>query len=723
MSSFLTNCNRTQIESRHISGKAKLNPLSDVQSRCPPECKSEFCSIHKFINEAVDSVVDEGAKNCNITNKSSGFTNRNSWKSAQESNNACTTAKQLLSSGKPPPKAMGKTSGEYWNDIRHYCRDASISKDGLLVVKIKPSDLSGNIERERIVVPKPLVPALLYHMHNHNDDHPVRTQQKSLFLRQFYAIGLDKHLDLLYQNCYHCSVVQKLPKEVIQSESKTEVDGPQTHFHADVIKRAQQNILVVKDHFSSFQDALLIHSESALDLCEGIIILSSGIRRPSEIFISVDNSPGFKSLLNNTNEDLRRLKISLIKTDELNKNANAVVDKGCQELEIEIKQLVPEGTKLTNSILKQAILNLNSKLRRRGNISAFEINTSRDQNTGENLSLNDEALRTNQMNKRKEMHKKVTTNNEVEIGDTVKVKNQADKHKASDIFIVTSKQNEQVGIQKLLHPLEKTPLKFMGKVYQTKQKLLHTIHRPVHPNNEAEDDKINLRTQVNQKEIKRKWNPINAQFFKDDDEEDDDQSDTSETETNAEEIPDDNAHNDLDSSQTSNDLQWDNSPEQYELDDAHNPDLTHAIQPRELFPADDSPANDDLTSEDSKDDTVFNRDSFETPPTEPRLKRSNAIRTKNRLQVDDDTDSEPRVTRQMLSNPTSPFNLRLNERQVLENVLNPNAPLVPELVELGPRVQNLAQALEGVENDASRRSSRRIAKVDYLKFHNEGKRE
>ena len=136
---------------------------------------------------------------------------------------------------------MGKTAGEYWNDIRHYCRDASISKDGVLVVKAKPSNLSGNTERERIVVPKPLVPALLYHMHNHNDDHPVKTQKKSLFVRQFYAIGLDKHLEPLYQNCYHCSV---LPKEIIQNESRTEV-GPQTHFHGDVIKRAKQNILVV----------------------------------------------------------------------------------------------------------------------------------------------------------------------------------------------------------------------------------------------------------------------------------------------------------------------------------------------------------------------------------------------------------------------------------------------------------------------------------------------
>ena len=64
----------------------------------------------------------------------------------------------------------------------------------------------------------------------------------------------------------------------------------------------------------------------------------------------------------------------------------------------------------------------------------------------------------------------------MEIGDTVKVKNKSDKHKASDIFIVTSKNDKEVGIQKLLHPLKKTPPKFMGKIYNTKTKLLHTSH-------------------------------------------------------------------------------------------------------------------------------------------------------------------------------------------------------------------------------------------------------
>ena len=326
ISSFLTNINRTPI----ISGKAKLNPFSDLQSRAPPDC-TEGCSVHKFINEAIDAVVDEGAKNCKIdSNISVGFSNRSSWLQSQQSNQACNIVKKLLISGKPPPKAIGKNTGEYWNDVRHYCREATVAKDGLLVVKSEPDIMSGNLNRERIVVPKPLVPALLYHLHNHNDQHPVKTQQKASFQRQFFAIHLDKHLELLYQNCYRCSVIQKLPKEIVVNETKTEVSGPHTHFHADVIKRASQNILTLKDHFSSYQDAIFIPSEKTQDLKEGLIVLSSAMRRPSSIKISVDNAPGFQSLLNNVDTDMEKLDIQLLKTDEINKNSNAVMNTNCR---------------------------------------------------------------------------------------------------------------------------------------------------------------------------------------------------------------------------------------------------------------------------------------------------------------------------------------------------------------------------------------------------------
>ena len=140
-----------------------------------------------------------------------------------------------------------------------------------------------------------------------------------------------------------------------------------------------------------------------------------------------------------------------------------------------------------------------------------------------------------------------------------------------------------------------------------------------------------------------------------------------------------------------------------------------------------------LTTGDSNDDEVFH--GFQTPPSEPRLKRRNAIRLKHRPNIQ--SLSEPRVTRLMLhsnsyrnsiSNPTSPTSVALNRVQNLENVLNPIAPIVPEVVDLGPRVQNLYQALENFDNENRRRSQRirsnidAQGKVDYKMLHKHGRR-
>ena len=74
-----------------------------------------------------------------------------------------------------------------------------------------------------------------------------------------------------------------------------------------------------------------------------------------------------------------------------------------------------------------------------------------------------------------------------------------------------------------------------------------------------------------------------------------------------------------------------------------------------------------------------------------------------------------------VSNPTSPSKVILNERQNLENILVPNRPLLPELVNLEPIVQNLDQALDNVninnEPDTRRRSAR-TERVDYYKMQN-----
>ena len=235
----------------------------------------------------------------------------------------------------------------------------------------------------------------------------------------------------------------------------------------DIIKRAAQNIMTIKDHFSSYQDAILVKSEKSEDLKEGIIVLTSGIRHPNLIFISTDNSPGFQKLTKNLDKDLLSLKIQFIKTDELNKNANAGIDRGCQEIEEEIKRISPEGQKIGQAALKLAVLNLNSKLRRRGNISAYEINSARDQDTGEKLNLDDAKLRANQLKTRSIQQDDSIEVEPILVGDTVSVKNKTDKHKANDMYLAVGKEGEKVKIQKILHPLERMPIKIMSKIYQT----------------------------------------------------------------------------------------------------------------------------------------------------------------------------------------------------------------------------------------------------------------
>jgi hypothetical protein len=349
ITSFFSNVNRLPIISQHISGKAKLNPFADLQSRAPSECTSEFCTIHKFVEEASDGVLNPGAKNANITGVDP-YANRAAWKKAQDDNPPVGCAKNLLTTGKTPPRATGKNAGEHYNEVRFYCREATLSKDGMLVARSVPDPKSGNVIRERIIVPKLLAPALLYHLHNHLEDHPTRNQQKISFQRRFHTMELEKHLDNLYSSCYRCMILQKSPQLTVSQESKQGVAGPYTNFHADVVKRSKQIIFTIKDHFSSMQNAIIIDSEKSEDLKAALILTTSMMRKPDTIYVTVDNAPGFVSLIKRKDKELEQLKIVLTDTDEFNKNANAVIDKGCQELEDEIRHRLF----LKSSLLKQS---------------------------------------------------------------------------------------------------------------------------------------------------------------------------------------------------------------------------------------------------------------------------------------------------------------------------------------------------------------------------------
>ena len=139
--------------------------------------------------------------------------------------------------------------------------------------------------------------------------------------------------------------------------------------------------------------------------------------------------------------------------DQLNKNYNAVVHRACQDIQKEIIKLAPEGKKILESTLAKATIAVNTLLRRKEGISAFEMHTAISQNTGGNLYLKDEKLYEDQLKTRESKSKNKSPSVDIKIGDTVTPISSQDKHKAREIYLVTGKEKDKISAQRLRQPL------------------------------------------------------------------------------------------------------------------------------------------------------------------------------------------------------------------------------------------------------------------------------
>ena len=93
-------------------------------------------------------------------------------------------------------------------------------------------------------------------------------------------------------------MIQKQPLIAALHESKTKVDHPHHYFHADIIRRNSQFIMLLVDHFSNLAQAILTNSEKAINLKKSLIALTTPVRHPGPIIVSTDNAVGFQSLKN-----------------------------------------------------------------------------------------------------------------------------------------------------------------------------------------------------------------------------------------------------------------------------------------------------------------------------------------------------------------------------------------------------------------------------------------
>ena len=242
--------------------------------------------------------------------------------------------------------------------------------------------------------------------------------------------------------------------------------------------------MIVRDHFSSFTNAKFIKSENNKDLKQGIIDLTVPLKISTNITVKVDNATGFKPLLKNKDPDLAKLNISVVNTDPFNKNENSIVDRGCQELEHEIKTLEPDGRQISLTTLLQAVDIVNKKIRRNGKLSAYDIHFNRNINTGESLDLDYKEIKEQQRKMRdyhnKRHNDKIQHTSEspcAEPGDIVVTREKNDKHKAREIFLVTDNDTEYTTVQKILHPQSNPTTNLRSKQYKTQSKRIEVIRQ------------------------------------------------------------------------------------------------------------------------------------------------------------------------------------------------------------------------------------------------------
>ena len=299
---------------------------------------------------------------------------------------------------------------------------------------------------------------------------------------------------------------------------------------------------------------------------------------------------------------------------------------------------------------------------------------------------------------------------------------------------MTKKEGDSIGIQKLLHPL-KNKQKLMGKTYNTSSKYLFPIHKPKPLPEEEIDcspdpiDEVNIHDQKNHL-ANSDWDPINPEFYQQSDDEDNFEDEI--TQVNLQPMPLRRNHKvDDEFISADDDLTWDSSPEQIQLSTHERPQKVYSPIILSDSPTDEhshaertqlstherpqkvySPIilSDSLTDEDSHDDEVFPRLQQEPSTASPKLKRRNAMK-KTRPKT---PTSEPRITRSML-NPETPSLVIINKVQNLNHVLNPREPIVTEVVDMGPAVQNFKRVLPKSPKRSERNKNKE--KVDYSKLH------
>ena len=446
---FLSNASRYQTTIRHISGAANIQ--SDFSSRNASACNEMGCQICSFVKQTEDATVRQiDLQDIIQGNVRLPFTSRNAWLCVQQECSDMRRTHAHLRQGTRPSKKLTNI-----RDVKRYLRVASISKDGLLVVRRHQPLLP---TQDCIIVPRQFLDGLLTALHIQLN-HPTRNQMKLVFHRYFYALDSDKAIDNTSNTCHQCASLAKISPTIKPQESCPPPEAIGTTFAADVIKRNRQLIFVLRETVTSYTTTMLIESERHDSLREALIRLCVGLRPldgPPAV-IRTDPAPGFQALVSDKLLAKERIILELGRIK--NPNKNPVAEKAVQELEEELLRHDPLNSSISAMTLSIVTARLNSRIRSRG-LSAREMWTHRDQFTHEQIPVDDKQLIIEQQTIRENNHEhsersKTPSNSRphtpnLSVGDIVYLSHERHKTHNRPRYLVTHVDGTWVNVAKFI---------------------------------------------------------------------------------------------------------------------------------------------------------------------------------------------------------------------------------------------------------------------------------
>ena len=447
LSTFLATVCRFQVSVLHLAGK--VNIPSDFASRNALPCDAPQCQICSFICQTEVSPI----LRVSIDDLMSGkvklpFTTRSTWLSIQAECHDLRRVRAHLKQGTRPSKKIRNI-----RDVRRYLNVATLSRDGVMVVC---QDKPLTMRQELIVVPREVLHGLLTALHV-NLCHPTSCQLKASVQRYFYALDLTQSIELVTSGCHQCSALKKTPHFAVEQSTGDPPEALGAMFAADVLRRENQFVLVLRECVSSYTSACLVDNEQRKTLRDALIRLCLELRPldgPPAV-VRTDCAPGFASLINDDLLDYHHIVIELGRVKNVNKNP--VAERAIQELESELRLDNPRGGQITTLSLAIATARLNSRIRSNG-FSSREVWLQRDQFTNQQLPFQDVDVIMCQYQRRvnNHSHSEMSKSHgrprapacDIQVGDIVYLFSDLSKTRSRERYLVTSIEGRWCNIRK-----------------------------------------------------------------------------------------------------------------------------------------------------------------------------------------------------------------------------------------------------------------------------------